>query len=43
MQGNVLAIPLIVPGTLTADVTYRFQAPFDMTLYKVNAGCDNSR
>lgn len=42
MQGNLFAIPIIVPGTLTADVSFRFQAPFDMQLVKVTAGCDNA-
>ena len=42
MQGNLFALPIHVPGTLTADVTFRFQAPFDMQLVKVTAGCDNA-
>ncbi len=42
MQGNLFTIPIIVPGTLTADVAFRFQAPFDMQLVKVTAGCDNA-
>ncbi|HET6446170.1 MAG TPA: hypothetical protein VFI27_16505 [candidate division Zixibacteria bacterium] len=42
MQGNMFALPICVPGTLTADVSFRFQAPFDMQLVKVTAGCDNA-
>jgi hypothetical protein len=42
MQGTYLAFPIVVPGTLTADVTYRFQAPFGMQLVKVTAACDNA-
>jgi hypothetical protein len=42
MQGNLFALPIHVPGTLTADITFRFQAPFDMQLIKVTAGCDDT-
>jgi hypothetical protein len=42
MQGTTIALPIVIPGTLTADVTYRFQAPFGMQLFRVVAGCDNS-
>ena len=42
MQGNLFTIPILVPGTLTADIAFRFQAPFGMTLAKVTAGCDNA-
>lgn len=40
MQGNHLLLPIIVPGTLTADVSFEFIAPFDMQLVKVSANCD---
>lgn len=40
MQGNHLFLPIIVPGTLTADVSFEFIAPFDMQLVKVSANCD---
>jgi hypothetical protein len=42
MQGNLLAVPIHIPGTLTADISFRFQAPFDMQLVKVTAGCGNA-
>ena len=42
MQGTTLAIPIVIPGTLTADITYRLQAPHGMQLVKVNAACDNA-
>lgn len=42
MQGNLIAIPIIVPGTLTADVVLRFVAPFGMQLVKVTAYTDNA-
>jgi hypothetical protein len=41
MQGTTIALPFVIPGTLTADVSYRFQAPSDLQLVKVTAGCDN--
>ena len=42
MQGTMLAIPIVVPGTLTADVAYRFQAPYGMQLVKVVGACNNA-
>jgi hypothetical protein len=42
MQGNLIAVPIHIPGTLTADILFRFQAPFDMQLVKVTAGCGNA-
>ena len=42
MQGNLFALPIHVPGTLTANISFRFQAPMDMQLVKVTAGCDNA-
>ncbi len=42
MQGNHLFLPIIIPGTLTADVEFEFKAPFDMQLVKVSANCDAS-
>lgn len=42
MQGNLFTIPFIIPGTLTANVVARFQAPYNMTIEKVTAGCGNA-
>lgn len=42
MQGNHLLLPIIVPGTLTADITFEFTAPFNMSLKEVSAICDAS-
>ena len=42
MQGNLIALPIHIPGTLTADITFRFQAPFDLQLIKVTGACDNT-
>ena len=42
MQGNLIAIPIIVPGTLTADVVFRMVAPFGLQLVKVTAYTDNA-
>lgn len=41
MQGSLLHLGFKVDGTLTADNVRRFQAPADLQLVKVNAGCDN--
>jgi hypothetical protein len=40
MQGNHFAIPIVVPGTLTADVHFEFHAPINCQLEKVSANCD---
>ncbi len=42
MQGKHVLIPIIVPGTLTANVDYSFKAPFDMQLVKVSSITDAS-
>lgn len=42
MQGDHVCIPIMVPGTLTANVAFEFAAPFDMTLVEVSANCDAS-
>jgi hypothetical protein len=42
MQGNHFAIPITVPGTLTANVTFEFKAPINCQLEKVSANCDNA-
>jgi len=42
MQGSLLNKHFAIDGTLTADAKRRFQAPFDLQLVRVNAGCDNA-
>lgn len=37
MLGRHIPFPLMIPGTLTANVTFRFQAPIGMQLVGVNA------
>ncbi len=39
---RLFALPICVPGTLTANFAYRFQAPFNLQLVKVSAACDAS-
>jgi hypothetical protein len=41
MQGSKLLYPMIVPGTLSANVVTRFTAPIDMTLEMVSASASN--
>ena len=42
MQGTKLTFPVIIPGTLTADINANFQAPFDLQLVAVSAKFDNT-
>ena len=42
MQGSFLHVGYALDATLTGDIVRRFQAPFDLQLVKVNAGCDNT-
>lgn len=41
MQGNHIQHHIHIPGTLAANVTPRFTAPFDMTLEHVSAVATN--
>jgi len=42
MQGMKLFYPVHVPGTLTANVAFRFRLPFDVTLEEVQASASNA-
>lgn len=42
MQGTHFAIPFFIRGTLAANHQFRFKAPIDLTLEKVNASTDNA-
>lgn len=39
MLGVHIPFPILIPGTLTANVTFRFKAPIPMQLVKVDAAC----
>ena len=41
MQGHRMLIPLLVPGTLTANVVYTFEAPFNFRFRTVSACSSN--
>ncbi len=40
-MNRLIALPFHFIGTLTADAAVRFQAPYNLQLVKVSAGCDN--
>lgn len=42
MQNGRFVIPLMVPGTLTANITFEFKAPFDFTIENVSAQASNT-
>jgi hypothetical protein len=42
MQGNRLLFPVHVPGTLAANITFHFKAPFDLQLIGVQAVGSNA-
>ena len=40
MQGNTFAVPILVPGTLTADVTAHFKHGRELQLTSISAKAD---
>ena len=42
MQGKRLLFPVHIPGTLSANITYHFKAPFDLQLTGVQAVTSNN-
>lgn len=42
MLGTHIPFPILIPGTLTADVSFRFKAPIGMQLVGVGAACDDT-
>lgn len=42
MLGTHIPFPILIPGTLAADVSFRFKAPIGMQLVGVGAGCDDT-
>ncbi len=42
MQGSLIHFGYALDATLTGNLVRRFQAPVDLQLVKVNAGCDNA-
>lgn len=41
MQGHRILLPLLVPGTLTANIIYTFDAPFNFRFRTVSACASN--
>ena len=42
MQGNTFAFPVIIPGTLTADVTAHFKHMRELQLVGISAKTDDT-
>ena len=42
MQGNTFAFPIVVPGTLTADVTTHFKHGRELQLTEISAKADDT-